>query len=109
LYTEGVTLKALKNIYSLTDEIRYYEHVTNFIYENPNIFNIYWLKLPEFLIKRKDIRFTLDTNQDFKLYQKLFLNFDKSFLRNYKKLISYIDTQEEILYEMHMQIKQNSK
>ena len=108
LFTEFVSKKALELIRKKTNKSIYFEHVTNFIYENPEHFTIKFLPLPKYLQARKDLRFTLDTIEDFKLMQKVYQ--EKS-VRNFSlpELMHWIDRQSEILQAMQEQIKKNSK
>ena len=69
---EIVTLDTLKKVYKLTNKKIYREHVTNFIYENPLLFDINFIKAPDFIFNRKDIRLTLDTYKDFKIDQEIY-------------------------------------
>ena len=108
LFTEFVSKDALERIRKKTDKPLYFEHVTNFIYENPQHFTIKFLPLPKYLQARKDLRFTLDTKEDFELMQKIYQ--EKS-TRNFSlpELIYWIDRQPEILKVMQTQIIKNSK
>lgn len=69
LFVEGVRLSALdraSEILKKHPEKRFYsEHVTNFIYGNPDIFRVQLDRAPEKIISRKDLRFTIDTDEDF--------------------------------------------
>lgn len=75
LFVEGVTLSALKKAQSLLihhpQREFYSEHVTNFIYENPNDFNVLLEKAPLEVFNRNDLRFTIDTIDDFNNMQNL--------------------------------------
>lgn len=66
LFSEVVTLDALKKAYNLTSESLYREHVTNYIYAHPEIFKVRFLGAPSEIADRKDIRLTIDTAEDFK-------------------------------------------
>jgi len=108
LFTEFVSKSALERIRKKTNNPLYFEHVTNFIYENPQYFTIKFLPLPKYLQARKDLRFTLDTKEDFELMQKIYQ--EKS-VRNFSlpELIYWIDRQSEILQAMQTQIIKNTK
>ena len=71
-WAEAVTLNALKKVKSMTDENLYHEHVTNFIYANPNDFNIKFFNIPEVIDKHDDIRLTIDTQIDFDIQKEIF-------------------------------------
>ena len=75
LFTEGVTIKALHEVKELTKLTFYQEHVTNYVYEHKNKFEISLLNLPSFMDNTESIRLTLDTKDDFELEQELYLNY----------------------------------
>lgn len=56
----------------MTDENLYHEHVTNFIYANPNDFNIKFFNIPEVIDEHDDIRLTIDTQTDFDIQKEIF-------------------------------------
>ncbi|MFY0592607.1 cytidylyltransferase domain-containing protein [Roseivirga sp.] len=68
LFVEGVSLEALKrtaNILINTDEAMFYsEHVTNYIYAHPEVFNVALRTAPSVISRRDDLRFTIDTEED---------------------------------------------
>jgi len=104
LFTEVVSLHSLKKIPLLTNEKKYFEHVTNYIYENNS--NIKLLNLPKYFEQTDNIRLTLDTLEDFLLYKEIFEQYkDKSL----KRLIESINLRKDILDKMKSQIKQNLK
>lgn len=72
LFAEFVSLAALKKIHSLTKEKTYLEHVTNYIYQNPELFTITKMNPPILCQANDDIRLTVDTAEDFKLAQNLY-------------------------------------
>jgi len=69
LFVEGVRLSALERASEILEkhpEKRFYsEHVTNFIYGNPDIFSVQLDRAPEEVVSRNDLRFTIDTEEDF--------------------------------------------
>ena len=71
VFAEFVSLAALEKIHSLTKEKTYLEHVTNYIYQNPDLFTITKMN-PPILCQANDIRLTVDTDEDFKLAQTLY-------------------------------------
>ncbi|WKK74520.2 hypothetical protein QYS49_22720 [Marivirga salinae] len=76
LYPEIVSRKALVQAHKETENSEngafYREHVTNYIYGNPDKFNVKLLPAPEIIKNRKDLRFTIDTPEDFENMQKLY-------------------------------------
>ena len=71
VFTEFVSLSALEKTRLLTKEKTYLEHVTNYIYQNPELFKITKIN-PPILCQANDIRLTVDTAEDFKLSQTLY-------------------------------------
>jgi spore coat polysaccharide biosynthesis protein SpsF (cytidylyltransferase family) len=70
-FPELVSSRALKKIKELSDDTLDKEHVTRFIYNNQNLFNIQKIKINnEELIK--GIRLTIDTAQDFEMCSNIF-------------------------------------
>jgi len=71
-WTEMVTLGTLKKIASLTDDSIYQEHVTNYIYTHPNIFNIHFEKINQSIEDVSELRLTVDTKSDFELLKEIY-------------------------------------
>lgn len=63
LFVEAVSVKALKKIVEMTQEKKYLEHVTMFIYRHPEFFNIATIPLPTSV--NPNYRFTVDYKEDF--------------------------------------------
>ena len=84
LFAELTTLDALRRVSSLTDKKLHREHVTIYLYTHSEEFNVCLLPISEELEKRPNLRFTLDTMEDFVLLQQLYAEFvettDKSLL-----------------------------
>ena len=74
-WTEYVTLNALEKVSKLTNDKLYHEHVTNYIYMHPDLFNIVLLSTDAILSGEHNIRLTIDTKEDFdnarEIYSKL--------------------------------------
>lgn len=107
---EIVRVEALKKINTYTSESLYQEHVTNFIYSNPDIFNCEFTNAPKEVFDRKDIRLTMDTIDDFNLYKKIYnrlINNTNKIIIN--ELLQYIDNSTQIKNVMTSQIKINTK
>jgi len=109
-WTEYVTIEALQRIVSLTNETLYHEHVTNYIYTHPDHFNIRWLKGPDELKGHEDIRLTIDTEEDFKVAQKIYRDLvEKTKYPTIKDVIEYLDKNPVYYQSMRNQIIKNSK
>ncbi|MBL3655385.1 cytidylyltransferase domain-containing protein [Fulvivirga sediminis] len=106
LFAELVKRSALEKAYMLTenDENKsfYREHVTNYIYENPQLFKVKLLDAPAEVFHRKDLRFTIDTPEDFEnmqnLYEKMITSEDPF---NLSLLVKYAD--EDLMIKEIMQ------
>lgn len=98
VFSEFVSRAALEKIQSLTKEKTYLEHVTNYIYQNPEFFTISKMK-PPVLFQANDIRLTVDNADDFKLAQELYeLCIEKNFNFNLTTIL------EKISQEMRLQM-----
>lgn len=107
VFTELCSVKALKSIQEKTDNIFYKEHVTNYLYEHQNDFKIHLIDAPNEIIKREDLRYTVDDIEDFKtadqLIELLTLNFDLT------ELVSVTDNHPQLKKRMLRNIKKYSK
>ncbi len=106
LFTEAVSLTALQKVQLLTGQSVYLEHVTNYIYEHPEIFKIKLLDLPDYIKNNNGIRLTLDTAEDFELEKELYAKYKN---KSVKELVSIIKNDKKILNLMQKQIAQNEK
>jgi spore coat polysaccharide biosynthesis protein SpsF len=77
-FCEAVSIRALKKAAGMTTEKFYVEHVTNFIYGNPDIFSVAYTPVPSVLSGRRDIRLTIDTASDFEDSASLYAEFRAS-------------------------------
>lgn len=107
LWTEFVKLDALNKIQELTDDMKYHEHVTNYIYDHSDKFNLKLIPI-DINIEKKEFRLTVDTEEDFflskKLYKKLI---DLNLTIEPESFIHLLD--EQTLGIMKKQISKNSK
>lgn len=110
LFAELTTLDTLKKVKEYTNEKFYHEHVTNYIYENPQMFALHLHELNKEVFFSDQIRLTIDTAGDFELaqelYQKIIEKFGKS---DHKQVLRYLHTHKEYLNRMKNQIKKNQK
>jgi len=107
---EVVSTAALLKVSSLTTDSLYLEHVTNYIYTHPDKFECTFVHAQENLFNRSDIRLTMDTLEDFKLYQRIYSEIvGESNVLNIDDLIEFIDSNSEIRKVMKQQIIQNTK
>ncbi|MGL4993649.1 MAG: cytidylyltransferase domain-containing protein [Bacteroidales bacterium] len=109
LYTELTTINSLKRVAELTQDNLYHEHVTNYLYANPQEFKINLLELPKWLEHRFDLRFTLDTHEDFYLLQQLYVQWISIGQGSIESIIDTIDADFKIKEQMKKSITENSK
>lgn len=108
LFAEIVSLDSLKIADSiLKNDSEYREHVTNYIYGNPEIFKINLIDSPPEISSRSDIRLTLDTNSDFCLLSEIY---DKTEKMSIRELIRFLDdNNNQYIDRMLINIKNNNK
>ena len=106
LFTEAVTLKALKSVNKKTKLPLYLEHVTNYIYEYKNDFRILLIELPQYMSHTESIRLTLDTKEDFEMEKELFINFQNL---DTKALINHLKQDKSLLNRMELEITKHIK
>jgi len=108
LFAELVMKSTLEKVIKKTSDALFLEHVTNYIYTNPNEFDLHFLKAPQYLFNRLDIRLTVDTIQDFELAQLLYsLKIENNW--DHIELINFIDSDKTIKKSMNKMIDQNKK
>ncbi|MBC5586020.1 MULTISPECIES: cytidylyltransferase domain-containing protein [Bacteroides] len=109
-WAEYVSLDALKKVQCLTDERIYHEHVTNYIYTNPEIFKLEWIEGPICLKGRSNIRLTIDTIEDFTNARSVYAELCKvNPYPTIDEVVSYLDEHPDIYNAMVQQINKNSK
>jgi spore coat polysaccharide biosynthesis protein SpsF len=104
VFVEIVRLSALQKVLNLTDEKLYLEHVTNYIYANPNLFSISKVPLP--FPECDNIRLTIDTPDDFKFVNALYCQYKNTTV---SELISTLVSNDAALEKMKAQILFNTK
>lgn len=110
LFTEWVKVSALKKISEQTADTFFHEHVTNYIYNHPESFKIHWIKAPDAIWERKQMRFTIDTPDDFKNMQLLYEEMKKSQLPvQYKNIIETALKNPNTCKIMQSEIKKHNK
>lgn len=108
-WCEAVTLSALETTSKLTNDSLYLEHVTNFIYTNPNLFKLSFLPIVEKVEQREDVRMTLDTEQDFNLLKTIYSKCIEENIHTIEDIISFVSGNKEWVYLMKQQIDANTK
>lgn len=106
LFVEVFTRSTLSKAHELTEREEqknfYREHVTNFIYENPDVFKVKLKMAPLPIINRGDLRFTIDTLEDFKNMSNLYSLLHKDY--QLEDLIQTSDLNPDIHAIMKSQI-----
>lgn len=109
-WTEAVRLIALEKAQQLTNEKLYHEHVTNFIYGNPQLFDVQFIQADPLVFSRTDIRMTLDTPEDFQVQQQIFATISKENPNfGIPEIVNWLDQHLEILEVMKKEIEKNKK
>lgn len=109
LFAELTTTEALQRVALLTQEQLYIEHVTIYLYTHPEAFKISLLPLPEVLEGRTDLRFTLDTMDDFVLLQELYATYVEQTDGSIEALLQLVASQPTYRKRMLENISQNEK
>lgn len=107
---EYVTLDALKRVATITDDKLAHEHVTIHIYSHPDEYKCEWIECPAYLQERKDIRLTVDNEEDFENARRVFSALFESKLDfGLEDVVKYIDANEELKESMKKMIANNQK
>ena len=110
MFCEYTNIHALRKAAELTVDKLYREHVTNFLYGNPEVFNVKLVDLPESVHNYEGIRLTVDTKNDFVNSAKLYAQFGSMIKEvDIQKLIDYIQLNTVLLQSMQSEIKMNTK
>lgn len=107
-FAEWVSVNALKKIMTLTSDKLYLEHVTNFIYSNPQKFTIQKIEMPEEDFCEK-VRLTIDTKEDFEMsknFYRILVNQKNNLMQSIKELVL---SNPIYLEKMQMIIQQHTK
>ena len=108
-WTEAVTLIALKRIKKQTNSSNFLEHVTNYIYDHPESFNIKFLEIQSFFEQKTKIRMTLDTHEDYLLLQEIYKEYIELQERTLRSLVELVSKNRIWLEKMNLQMIKNKK
>lgn len=108
LFAEIVSVKSLKKTNELQNMPIYQEHVTNYIYGNPDIFKLKFLASPDVVYYRDDIRLTLDDSTDFDNLVELYSKTNQNY-QDLSYLVDVIDREKSIKNKMISNIKKYTK
>lgn len=109
LFAELTTTDALRRVATATQEKLYIEHVTIYLYTHPEEFRVRLLSLPDELEGRLDLRFTLDTMEDFILLQELYAAFYEQTDHSIHALLRLVEEHPEYRAKMLENIAKNEK
>ncbi|MCD8184116.1 MAG: aminotransferase [Bacteroides sp.] len=109
LFAELTITDALRRAAAATQEKLYIEHVTIYLYTHPEAFSVRLLPLPDELEDRLDLRFTLDTMEDFTLLQELYTTFHEKTDCSIHALLGLVKTHPEYRAKMLENIARNEK
>ena len=79
------------------------EHVTPYIWKNPNLFNLYNFK---YIKDLSNWRWTVDEKKDIEFIKRVFKNFKNNFLVDYEKVIKWI-IKNNLISKMNFSIPRN--
>jgi spore coat polysaccharide biosynthesis protein SpsF (cytidylyltransferase family) len=109
-WSEYTTLDALEKVIKYTNDKLYLEHVTNFIYNNKDKFNLKWINFDTRRFSNLSFRLTLDTEVDFENLTNLYktiLNNNKEI--NIENVVSELRNDNDLIIKMNNEIIKNSK
>lgn len=107
-WAEIVNAKTLLDIGNQINEAIYLEHVTNYIHTAPNNFNLKLLSVHKSI--PKDLRLTIDTQEDFEVAQKIYSNLkDSNKAISIDSVVEIVKHQDDLLNSMKIQKEKNSK
>lgn len=97
-YSEIITTSALKKLTTTNADLKYSEYMTCYFVNNPDIFSINLVPVPDERYKRPEYRVTLDFEQDLRLIREIFKHFNvgKKAIPLHKT-IAFLDKHPEIV------------
>lgn len=108
IWCEGFSLEAVKSLVWKITDLKYLEHVTNYLYENENIYKVKKIKSPDYIKKCEGVRLTFDTERDFDNLKKVCEQFDVENI-NTEILLEKICLDDDLIYSMKEEILINAK
>jgi Cytidylyltransferase. len=93
VFSSRTLLKIWEEISSIDNKNKYEEHVTLYIYQNPDKFKIGFVRGSEFY--NKDYRLSVDTIEDFKLIETIFNHFQDEYI-DAKEVVKFLDKNPDI-------------
>lgn len=106
-FAERIKVSALE-VCARSPEGKHHEHVTNFIYENPQSFRICKLQVPDEVLVRK-IRLTVDTEKDFNRAQEMYRTKCSLQLDGLHDLLQHLRSSPALIADMKADIHAHPK
>jgi spore coat polysaccharide biosynthesis protein SpsF len=107
---EVISQKALIKARNMTSDELYLQHPTNFLYANPDLFNIELIAAPDGLGACNGIRLTLDTEADYTMLRQLYaMIVERGIPHAPNSIIDFIDHNLFYKKQMKKQINANAK
>ena len=107
LFGELIKKETLMQVNKAHLDQHFREHVTNYIYSNPDQFKVKLLTPDIPVLKKEDIRLTIDTSSDFEMAKRIINDLEEPI--DSTKLLAYIQENPDLLIEMQQNINKNSK
>lgn len=108
-FAELTTLETLIDVSEQTEDALYMEHVTNYIYSNPDKYKLEFISIPKF-IEEANIRLTVDTLDDFNVCKEIYAYLVNNGIDiNPKNIIKFICENPHLNELMINQINLNKK
>lgn len=104
-FVEYVSREALFDAEKHAEEMYDRENVTSHVYNNPHIYRVGWLEIPEEFNAFK-IRLTVDTQSDFEIAQEVYAHVGE---RHWMWILNYLYENKELLKKMEKNIRRNEK
>jgi spore coat polysaccharide biosynthesis protein SpsF (cytidylyltransferase family) len=109
-WTEGVKLAALKKVAKLTNEELFQEHVTNYIYNNPETFELHFETINKSIENETHIRLTIDTADDFEMGKQVYSDlFNNKIPFEVKHIVNFVNSNSAWIAIMKKEIITNTK
>lgn len=109
LFAERTKISSLKKITTFTTDDYYNEHVTNFLYEHPELFKCRFLEIADEINFLNGIRLTVDTIADFNNAQFIFKRFKDPTSFTVEEIRKIVDENPALKVSMNREIQYNSK
>jgi spore coat polysaccharide biosynthesis protein SpsF len=107
-WVEIVKKSALDRVNTLTTNMFYREHVTKYIYEHKDIFDVKYIDAP-YDLTSTPIRLTIDTPNDYKIAKEVADKLDNISSYNIRNILKVINDTPRLNDKMKLEILKNTK